>query len=197
VLRTRLIILAFVLAIAGGVGLFFGVLMPRLPLEQGQPAVIQNTATLLQEIQGLSELVTVKYVLEKVVILEDVKWYGENRVLLLAHGVVKAGVDLRAVQPEHLVLESNKVHVALPHAAITDVYLDEHQTRIIEHSTGLLRAFDRHLQVEARRQAIDELRRTARQAGITEDAQDRARKQLSAFLGQLGFEVRFEETTRP
>jgi len=36
-------------------------------------------------------------VLEKVVILEDAKWYGENRVLLLAHGIVKAGMDLKRV----------------------------------------------------------------------------------------------------
>ena len=42
---------------------------------------------------------TVKYVLEKVVVLEDAKWYGENRVILVAHGIVKAGVDLQKLQP--------------------------------------------------------------------------------------------------
>ena len=50
-----------------------------------------NTATVLVQVQTLSQLVTVKYVMEKVVALEDVQWYGESRVLLIAHGIVKAG----------------------------------------------------------------------------------------------------------
>ena len=54
-----------------------------------------DTTSVVHEVQALSELVTVKYVMEKAVILDDVKWYGENHVLLLAHGVVKAGIDLK------------------------------------------------------------------------------------------------------
>ena len=52
-----------------------------------------TTATVLRQVQTLSQLVTVKYVMEKVVVMEDVKWFGESRVLLVANGVVKAGVD--------------------------------------------------------------------------------------------------------
>ena len=93
-LKTRLIIVGLALAIVAGMALFIALLWVRLP-GRSAPPKIQNTATILQQIQTLSELVTVKYVLEKVVILEDIKWYGENRVLLLAHGIVKAGVDLK------------------------------------------------------------------------------------------------------
>jgi hypothetical protein len=191
VLKTRLVIVGLILAIASGVGLFFGLLLPRLPSTQ-RPPTIQNTATLLTQVQNLSELVTVKYVLEKVVVLEDVKWYGENRVLLLAHGVVKAGVDLRKLQPADLVLARARVQLTLPKAAITDIYLDERRTRVIEHSTGLLRAFDKNLQAEARRQALDELGRAARQGGIYDDAQVQARQQLTNLFGQLGLEVEFK-----
>jgi hypothetical protein len=194
-LRVRFAILGFLLAIAAGGGLFLGLLMPRLPAPAGTSGQAGQahltTASLIQEIQGLSELVTVKYVVEKVVVLEDVRWYGDNRVLLVAHGVVKAGVDLRRVQPEDLVLESDTVHISLPTSTITDVYLDEHRTRVIEHTTGLLRAFDRDLQINARRQAIDELRRSARQNGIHDDAQERARQLVTAFFAQLGLETRF------
>jgi hypothetical protein len=190
-LQIRLIMLGMVIAIAGGVGLSLGLLFPRLPTQAAGPARSLDTSTLIQEVQGLSELVTVKYVLEKVVVLEDVRWYGGNRVLLLAHGIVKAGVDLRALEPEDLLLEGNLVVVKLPPATITDVYLEENSTRVIEHSTGLLRAFDKDLQIAARRQAIDELRRSARHSGIHEDAQEQAQQLLRTFFGQLGLETRF------
>src|SRR6266487_2678215 len=141
-LKTRLIILGLVLAIAAGVTLFIALLWVRLP-GMSVPPKIQNTATILKQVQTLSELVTVKYVLEKVVILEDIKWYGENRVLLVAHGIVKAGVDLKEIKPEDVRVEDKKIVLKLPRARITDVYLDDQKTRVVDRSTGLLRAFNK------------------------------------------------------
>ena len=62
-----------------------------------------------EQVQTLSDLVTVKYVLEKVVILEDAKWYGENRVLLLAHGIVKAGIDLKRITPDDVTISGKTI----------------------------------------------------------------------------------------
>ena len=78
------------------VGIWLGFTVPRW-MKLGSGLHMENTATVVEQVQTLSDLVTVKYVLEKVVILEDVKWYGENRVLLLAHGIVKAGIDLKRI----------------------------------------------------------------------------------------------------
>jgi uncharacterized protein DUF4230 len=190
VLKTRLIIVGLALAIVAGIGLFFGLLVFRLPWSNTPPK-IQNTTTLLKEVQTLSQLVTVKYVLEKVVILEDVKWYGQNRVLMVAHGVVKAGVDLQKLTPQDLRVEGNKVLLKLPRAAITDVYLDEQKTQVIENSTGLLRTFDKTLEQNARRQAVMDMRLAARYNGIYEDAESRAKLQLTELFRQLGCEVEF------
>ena len=189
-LKTRLIILGLVLAIGAGVALFVGLLYVRLPLSSAPPR-IQNTATMLKRVQTLSELVTVKYVLEKVVILEDVKWYGENRVLLVAHGVVKAGVDLQEIKPEDVRVDNKKVVVKLPPARITDVYLDDKKTRVVDRTTGLLRAFDKDLEQSARRQAVEDLSISARFNGINGDAEERARLQLTNLFHQLGLEVEF------
>jgi len=189
-LKTRLIIVGLVLAIAAGTALFIAMLWVRVP-GIGAPPKIQNTATILKQVQTLSDLVTVKYVLEKVVILEDVKWYGENRVLLIAHGIVKAGVDLQEIKPEDVRMEDKKVIIRLPRVRITDAYLDEKQTRVVDRTTGLLRAFDKDLEQTARRQAVADLQLSARYNGIYEDAADRARLQLANFFHQLGFEVTF------
>ena len=191
-LKTRLIIVGLVLAIAMGVALFIALLLVRLPAI-GTPPKIQNTSTVIQQIQTLAELVTVKYVLEKVVILDDIKWYGENRVLLVAHGIVKAGVDLQEIKPEDVRVEDKRVVLKLPRARITDVYLDDQKTRVVDRSTGLLRAFDKDLEQNARRQAVDDLRIAARAHRIYEDAEERARLQLGNLFHQLGYEVEFSK----
>jgi len=148
----------------------------------------ENTVTVVEQIQTLSDLVTVKYVLERVEILEDAKWYGENRVLLLAHGIVKAGIDLQRLKPEDVTIAGKKITIHLPPPQITDAYLDDQQTRVIDHTTGLLRSFDKDLEQTARQNAVDDIRRAARENGILKDADERAQLELALFLHQAGFE---------
>ena len=148
----------------------------------------ENTATVVQQVQTLSDLVTVKYVLEKVVILEDVKWYGENRVLLLAHGIVKAGIDLKRITADDVMISPKKISLRLPPPQITDAYLDDPRSQVIDHTTGLLRVFDKDLEQTARQNAVDDIRRAARNDGILDEADKRARLELELFLRQAGFE---------
>jgi hypothetical protein len=109
-------------------------------------------------------------------------------VLLVAHGVVKAGVDLQRLQPEDVQVSGQSVRITLPPAQILDSYLDENKTQIIERSTGLLRTFDKNLETVARQHAVMDIRRAAREEGILREANERARIQLSALLLRLGFE---------
>jgi len=172
-------------------GLVLGFVLPKWARFNSPPQIL-NTTTILTQVQTLSHLVTVKYVLEKVVVLEDAKWYGDNRVLLIAHGIAKAGIDLSKIQPADIRVAEKKISLTLPKPAITDVYLDDHKTQILERSTGVMRVFDKDLEQNARRQAVDDLRRAADSNGILKDAEDRARAQLTNLLNQLGFsEVEF------
>lgn len=188
--KARILVVALALTVFGG-GIFIGTWVSRL-LPSGPGVKTYNTATLLKQVQSLSELVTVKYVIEKVVVLEDVKWYGENRVLLLAHGVVKGGVDLARLKPDAITVIGHKVSIKLPPAQVLDAYLDDKQTQIIERSTGLLRAFDKDLEQTARQNATADIQRAARYGGIGADAEARARTQLKQLFLQMGFgEVEF------
>jgi len=192
--RNRLTALAIsLLAIALGLGLAFGWTVVRL-LRPDRTPRYTNTAAVLTQIQGLAQLVTVKYVMEKVVILEDVRIYGESRVLLVAHGVVKAGVDLSKIERGDIEVDGTNVTIRLPRCTITDVYLDEDKTQVLEHSTGLLRRFDKDLQQNARREGLDAIRRAARDSGILDEAQTRAELQLRLFFSQFGFtEIEFRK----
>src|SRR5258706_15269071 len=108
-MKSRLVV-ASLLLIALAIGIFFGAWVPHF-LGVQSAARVFNTATVIRQVQTLSELVTVKYVMEKVVIFEDVKWYGENRVMIVAHGIVKAGVDLSDLKPADVHINGRKVRI--------------------------------------------------------------------------------------
>jgi hypothetical protein len=157
-------------------------------LNHGEGVHFSSTVSVVQQVQSLSEIITVKYVIEKVVVLEDVKWYGENRVLLLAHGVVKAGIDLKRLQPSDVVISGKTITVRLPVPQITDAYLDDKATQVIDHSTGLLRSFDKDMEQTARQEAVEEVSLAAREGGILKDADTRAKTELETFFKRAGFE---------
>jgi hypothetical protein len=185
----------FVLGIIvlASVGLGVGFLVGRWGRSDSRPGLVPTT-TVVTEIQSLAQLVSVKFVLEKVIRMDDVKWYGQNRLLMLAHGIAKAGVDLHKLRPEDVTVHEGILRVVLPKPQVFDVYLDERQTEVIERSTGVLRSFDQEMEQEARRQAVDEIRRAARAAGILQEAEDRARSQVVALgraSGFVGVEVSF------
>jgi hypothetical protein len=169
------------------VGIWLGLSVARW-MKLGSGLRMANTVTVVEQVQTLSDLVTVKYVLEKVVILEDVKWYGESRVLLLAHGVVKAGIDLKRVTPSDVTISGKKISLCLPPPQIVDAYLDDKDCRVVDRTTGLLRVFDKDLEQTARADAVDDIRRAARADGILDEADKRARLELELFLRQAGFE---------
>jgi hypothetical protein len=155
----------------------------------------ENTSTVIRQVQTLADLVTVKYVVEKVVILDVPPdstlgqfVQGDNRVLLLAHGVVKAGIDLKHLTPADVSVSDKTIHIKLPPAQITDAYLDDSLTRVIDWKQGFLRSFDKDLEQTARQMAVDDIKRAARTDGILNEASQRAMWQLAVFFRNAGFE---------
>lgn len=185
--KVRLALIAGGLVAALILGLMAGVFLTRFIAVGISKRPIPAVAV-VQEIQTLSQLVTVRYVIEKVMVEEDVRWYGENRVLLVAHGVVKAGVDFQRLEPEDVEVSGTSVRLSLPPPQLLDVYLDESKTQIIERSTGLLRTFDKDLETVARQHAVLDMDRAARKEGILTEAEERAQTQIKAALLRLGFE---------
>jgi hypothetical protein len=177
------------------VGLYFGTKLPRWFGKNGGATRTYDTPVLVRQVQTLSELVTVKYVVEKVEVWQDppsglIAQFvaGDNKILLLARGVVKAGVDLRQLKPADLRVDGKTIWINLPTARVTDAYLDDKETKVIERSTGFLRSFDKDLEQNVRRTAVDDMRQSASRGGILRDANERARTQLASFFRLMGFE---------
>jgi len=179
-------------------GILAGVLFQKFS-GANRPPQIQNTSTILKQVQTISELSTVKYVFEKLVVLEvppettlGQLFSGDNRLLLVAHGIVKAGINFQQIGTNDLQVSPNKISIKLPPPIITDAYLDDNKTQVLERKTGFLRSFDQNLEQNARRQAVDDLKRAARYNGILKEADERARTQLTNLFHLLGFsEVEF------
>ena len=167
------------------IGIWLGI---KFTAKSGSGLHEEDTDSVVEQIQTLSDLVTVKYVVEKVVILDDQKWYGESRVLLLAHGVVKAGIDLKRLKPGDVTVSGKKISIRLPSPELTDAYLDDRHSRVIDHTTGMLRTFDKDLEQTAREEAVLDIRAAAVQNGILSDASDRAQLELALFLHQAGYD---------
>jgi hypothetical protein len=202
--KIRLLFGLVVILAAIGFGLVLGSRFATM-FGLGNAAQPLNSAAILEQVKGLSQLVTVKYVLQKVVGREEPAdsplgqmFSGMNRVIIIAHGVIKAGVDFERLAPGDITVSGQRVSIRLPPSQILDAYLDDQQTQVVERSTGLFRPFDKQLEQAVRAAAVDDLRRAARAQGILKDADERAREQLRRLFEQLGFaEVEFLSPTKP
>lgn len=190
-MKNRLALALVALALI--LGLLIAASLAWLVVRRSSAPVFAATPTVVQQIQSLNELVTVKYVLEKVVAYEDPKYFadliplGENKLILLAHGVVKAGVNLSRLTNSDVVVSEGKITLTIPPATLTDAYLDEKHTQVLDRQTGLLRRFDKDMEKTARQHALSEIQRGARLSGIEREANTRAREQLTGFLRMLGY----------
>jgi hypothetical protein len=187
-MNQRIVLVGVVAGLLAVLALTFagGIFVARMGSQDGRPR-ISDTATVVTQIQTLSHLVTVKYVFEKVVVLDDVKWYGQNRLLMIAHGIVKAGVDLSKVTAADVTITGDRISLKLPRPLVMDTYLDEAKTEVLERTTGILRTHDQQMEQEARRQALEAIRKAARASGILKDAEERTRLQLTTLAHAAGF----------
>jgi hypothetical protein len=193
VVRTKLAVALVVVALV--MGLTVAALLAVIVLRRGATTRFANTPSVVLQIQSLSELVTVKYVIEKVVFAETPKTTTidqllpgrDDKIILLAHGVVKAGVDLSRMKPEDVEVNGQSIRITVPQAVLTDQSLDETATQVLDRRAGLLRAYDQKLEQQARQEAVTQIARAARQSGIEREANERARQQLTAFFKSLGY----------
>jgi hypothetical protein len=175
---------AMVLALGAGWLVFF----------RGSSRVDISQPTVVHHIQQLQRLETVVYSMEKIVTgAQDSRFLPRllagDRLLLIVHGEVTAGVDLSAIDPSRLVVRGTTVELQLPDAAVFSTRLDNARTRVYTRETGLLTSPDPQLESEVRREAERQLTQAALDGGILKTAAANARATLTSLLLGLGFEA--------
>jgi Protein of unknown function (DUF4230) len=189
---TTLILALLLVIVSIGAGLAYLIWNPTEPDE---PAVVQG-------IQRLNELATVRYTTQVLVTEEEnatffrqplPEFLTGEKVLLVAVGEVEAGVDLDELGPQEVRVTGDTVYINLPQARILDSSLDEDKTRLYDRDQGLfkIRGNDELIE-EARRDAEDRMVEAARENDILDKAQDNAETSISTLVTSLGYdEVQF------
>lgn len=159
----------------------------------GRPARFDvSSPTVVEKIRQLSRLETVEYSLDKIVEGERQSAYlpdflAGDKLLLVAHGEVIAGIDLGQFKAGDVVVNGDTVHVHLPPAQILTTRIDNSRTRVYSRTTGLLVATDPNLESEVRQTAEQQIAQAALDDGILDKARQNARNSVTALLYGLGF----------
>jgi hypothetical protein len=211
-LNTLILLLILLILVASGVVLIGTIRRLTQPLEEVEqvlqeqleeivnptPTIIPDPITIVHEVRSLSRLETASYSIEKVITAESGQdpfaFLFGDRLILVAHGQVIAGVDLSKMEEDDIaVTDDGTVVVTLPPAEILVVTLDNQKSYIYDRDTGLV-GMNPALETEARQAAEEEILKVALEDGILEMAQRNAEVYVLRLILALGFrEVVFAE----
>jgi hypothetical protein len=151
-----------------------------------------SSAAVVEKIRQLSRLETVVYSLDKIVEgNRQSAWLPDflvgDKLLLVAHGEVIAGVDLGQLKPGDVSVKGDAVHVRLPAPQVLTTRIDNGRTKIYSRTTGLLVNADLNLESQVRLAAEQQITQAALSDGVLLKAQQNARTSVTALLYGLGF----------
>jgi hypothetical protein len=203
--NTIILALILVTIVAGGIAVVWSVRQVTQPLAAAErtlrkqfeqianptPTIIPDPVTIVREVRSLSRLETAVYTIEKIITAESqqgpLAFLLGDRLILVAHGQVIAGVDLEKLAEDDItVQEDGSVEVVLPEAEIFVTALSSEQSYIFDRDTGVL-GMKVDLETEARRAAEEEIRQAALEDGILDMAQDNAETYIRHLILTLGF----------
>ena len=154
--------------------------------------------TVVNKIQQLERLETVVYTMDKVVSGERENpilpnFLAGDRLLMVVHGEVVAGMDFSQLKSGDVAVDERKVILRLPSAMVFSTRIDNGRTKVYSRQTGLLVPVDPNLETEVRQEAERQMQQAALLDGILKTANTNARSTLTSLLEGLGFErVEFE-----
>jgi len=157
-----------------------------LSIDVSQPTVVDR-------IQRLQRLETVVYTMDKLVtgakenlIFPD--FLAGDRLLMMVHGEVVAGIDFANLKPGDVRVDGKEIHLHLPASQVFRTRIDSAKTRVYSRQTGWLAPTDPNLETQVRQEAERELQEAALADGILQTAQQNAGSTIKSLLQGLGFE---------
>jgi len=157
-----------------------------LSIDVSQPTVVDR-------IQKLQRLETVVYTMDKIVtgakenhLFPD--FLAGDRLLMLVHGEVVAGIDFSTLKPGDVRVDGRTVRLHLPAPQVFRTRLDSEKTRVYSRQTGLLVPSDPDLETQVRQEAERQLQAAALADGILPTAGKNAASTITSLLQGLGFE---------
>jgi hypothetical protein len=155
------------------------------------PTIYPDPVTVIQQVRSLARLETVQYTVQKIITAESGQgpfgFLFGDRLLLVAHGSVIAGIDLAKLQYGDIRIDTGNgtITVILPPAEIFVYTLDNEKTEVYSRETSLF-APKKDLETLARQAAEKEILDAALKDGILDVALTNGQAYLERFLISLG-----------
>jgi len=148
--------------------------------------------TVVRQIQQLQKLETISYTMDKIIGgARDnpylPKFLAGDRILLVVHGEVVAGVNLANIKGSDVIVQGHNISLRLPAAEVFSTRIDNAKSRVYSRDTGLFSSPDPNLESEVREEAERQLQQSAVVDGILKSADQNARNTVAGMLTGLGF----------
>lgn len=143
--------------------------------------------SIVQGMQGMSQLVSAKYTIQTIVEVADTGVLGPlttDRIWLRANADVLAGIDMSRIQPAQVEVNGEEVTITLPPPVLVS---NDITYQVYDRRRGWFAAANKDLQTVAEEQARGEIVETACEKGILKEAQTNAETTLRSMLLNLGF----------
>jgi hypothetical protein len=162
-------------------------------IAQATPTIIVRPPALVQ-VRALNELATAQQLMSTVVEVEKAR-VGDviyERLVLIACGKVKAGINLSDLNDSNVVTDGDVVTIRLPQAQLQDIYLvdDASQpctTKVYDRTNLIILQETRELEQQAREKALVAIRDASVQAGVLEEARRNAKLSIERVLLRAGY----------
>jgi hypothetical protein len=154
------------------------------------PTVVADPVTIIKQIRSLSRLETSSFTIEKVITADTgegpLGFLFRDKLLLVAHGEVIAGIDLERLDEDSVQVVDNAVFITLPASEIFVATLDNEKTYVYDRQTGVL-GQKTDLETLARQKAEEEILNAALEGNILNLAQNNGDDVIKGLLEALGF----------
>lgn len=169
------------------------------------PPQVDVRSLIVQQVRGASELTTAVLTMEAVVPTSQDRAIGEwvvgtTKLLYIARGEVRAGVDLSQIQASDIQVSHDIVQVNLPPPRILDSKIDVNRSSVYDYDRGMLGLGPDtapQLQVLAQQQALQKIQAAACSDRLLEQANARAKLVVEQLLSTASDQQQVEVKTQP
>lgn len=172
---------------------FFDKLRSLIETKPPEPKV-ETRSVVIQQIRQASELTTAVFTMEAVIPTQQDAAVagvviGRTKLLYIARGEVRAGVDLSTLTSENVQVVGDTVQLKLPAPKILDKKIDVARSSVYDYNRGPLGLgpdVAPNLQKLAQEEALKKIQLAACSDGILEKANDRAKLAVTSLIQVSG-----------
>lgn len=142
---------------------------------------------IVSQVQEVSELTTAMFEMDSVVPVSDKGFLAESKLLYIAHGNVRVGIDLSEFESDDVQVSGEKITVTLPPLKILGSNLDLEHSDVYSYSRGFLGRGPAvvNLQTQAQREALNRVEEAACRNWLMKIAGERVQKTVENLLSQV------------